>query len=241
VLSFLRPRHHGPPLNALTTDLHSHLLAGLDDGVESHEQALAIIRIFQEQGYKKIITTPHIIQDIYRNTPALIREALVDLQAFLESQHVTFEIEAAAEYYLDEEMARRIDQKEELMTFGDQYLLFETNMITEPYFLKDVIFKLTSSGIKPILAHPERYAYMSIEKAEDLKDRGVLFQLNALSLIGYYSPVVQNMAKKLIDKGWINLIGSDCHHIEQARLLESVRRTKYFQKALALPLLNNSL
>lgn len=240
MLSFLRPRP-STLVAPLTTDIHSHLLAGLDDGVRSCEEALAIIRTFQELGYQKAITTPHVMQDFYRNTPALIHQGLEALRAFLKEQNVVFDIQACAEYYLDEAFFTKVESHEELLTFGDRYLLFETNMLTEPYQLKDFIFKVTSAGYQPVLAHPERYAYMNLEKAEDLKDRGVLFQLNILSIIGYYSKPIQKMAYKLIDKGWVDLLGSDCHVLEHARLIELAQKNKYFQKALALPLLNNTL
>lgn len=240
MLSFLRPRL-SKIASPLTTDIHSHLLAGLDDGVKSLEEALVIIRTFQEFGYKKLITTPHVHQDYYRNTPVLIQQGLAELNSYLAQQNMKFEIQAAAEYYLDEELIRTVEDGEKLLTFGDHYLLFETNMITEPYHLKDFIFKITTAGYKPVLAHPERYAYLNLEKAEDLRDRGVLFQMNMLSIIGYYSKPVKKMARKLIDQGWIDLLGSDCHHLEQARLIEYVTKNRTFQKALDLPLLNNTL
>lgn len=240
MFSFLRPRsaNVSPPL---TTDIHSHLLAAIDDGVRTTEDAMGIVRVFQEAGYKKMITTPHVMQDYYRNDPAIILERLDDLKKYLLQQGVSFEIQAAAEYYLDEVLSKKIEDREPLLVFGDQYLLFETNMINEPYPLKDFIFKLTTAGYKPVMAHPERYAYMTLKKAEDLRNRGVLFQINILSLIGFYSKPIQQLSHQLVDRGWVELLGSDCHNIEQARLLQQAQRNKYFQKALALPLLNHIL
>jgi tyrosine-protein phosphatase YwqE len=240
VLSFLRTLS-APALLPLTTDVHSHLLAAIDDGVKSTAQALAIIRIFQKAGYKKMITTPHVMQDYYRNDTPIILERLGDLREYLLQQGVTFEIQAAAEYYLDETLSKKIEDREPLLVFGDRYLLFETNMINEPFSLKDFIFKITTAGYKPVLAHPERYVYMTLEKAEDLRHRGVLFQMNILSIIGYYSKPIQRLAHQFIDRGWIELLGSDCHTIEHARLLQQAQKNKYFQKALALPLLNYTL
>jgi len=240
VLSFLRPRS-AKAFTPLTTDIHSHLLAAIDDGVRSTEEALAIISVFQDAGYKKMITTPHVMQDYYRNDTAIILERLDDLRKYALQQGVEFEIQAAAEYYLDEALSKKIEDREPLLVFGDHYLLFETNMINEPYSLKDFIFKVTTAGYKPVLAHPERYGYMTLEKAEDLRNRGVLFQMNILSIIGYYSKPIQRLGHQFIDRGWIDLLGSDCHNIEQARLLQAAQKNKYFQKALALPLLNHTL
>jgi protein-tyrosine phosphatase len=130
-----------------------------------------------------------------------------------------------------------------MLTFGKNYLLFETNFLTEPFNLKDFIFKATTNGYKPVLAHPERYIYLQndLVKLEDLLQRGVLFQVNISSITGYYSKQAQATANKLIDKGWVHFLGSDCHSIQHVNLINSARQMKYFQKALSLPLLNNSL
>jgi tyrosine-protein phosphatase YwqE len=120
-------------------------------------------------------------------------------------------------------------------------LLFETNFLSEPYFLKDFIFQASTQGYQLVLAHPERYGYMTLSKAEDLKNRGVLFQLNSLSLGNYYSKPIQKMAQQLIDKSWINFLGSDCHTVLQASELEKTMKQKYYRKALELPLLNHTL
>lgn len=228
----------------LLTDLHSHLLPGLDDGVKTFEEALEVIRVFQQLGYKRLITTPHIMSDVYRNTREGIGQRLDALNRYLAERHIDIAIEAAAEYYLDETFLHQIENNEVPLTVGfPKYILFETNYLNEPYQLKDFIFKITTRGYKPILAHPERYEYAlnNYEKLEDLRNRGVLFQLNMLSLINFYSKPVRKMAEKLIDKGWVDLLGSDCHNLNHAHLLREVHKTQYFKKALALPLLNNTL
>jgi protein-tyrosine phosphatase len=209
----------------LVTDIHSHLLPNLDDGVKTFDEAWQIIKRFEDQGYRKLITTPHIMNDYYRNTPEGIHDKL-------------------KEYYLDESLIQSVDNRENLLAFSAQkYLLFETNFLTEPYQLKDFIFKVTTQRYKPVLAHPERYEYLSknFEKLEDLRNRGVLFQLNILSLIGFYSSPIQKMAEQLIDKSWVDFIGSDCHNEQYSNLIGKAQQSKYFKKALDLPLLNNSL
>jgi len=111
-------------------------------------------------------------------------------------------------------------------------------MISEPLQLKEFIFSLTTQGYKPILAHPERYQYMTLEKADDLRNRGVLLQINLLSLAGYYGPPMQKLAEKLIDHGWVDILGTDCHNLDHAHLLRKVQQTRSYRKALDLPLLN---
>lgn len=222
-------------------DMHSHLIPGIDDGVKTNQQALETIRKMMDLGYEKFVTTPHIMSDTYPNTPEEIREGLSSLNDFLTSANVGVEVTAAAEYYLDEYTMKAVNEPEPMMTFGDKYLLFETNYLSEPFILKEFVFAATSKGYKPVLAHPERYQYMTMEKAQDLVDRGVLLQLNLLSLSGFYMKPVQKLAEKLVENKMIRFIGSDCHSELQARALEKAIRTKAFKKAIDLPLLNPSL
>jgi protein-tyrosine phosphatase len=227
----------------LKVDLHSHLLPGLDDGVKSFEEAEAVITGFMNQGYQKIITTPHVMSDAYRNTAEMILAKLHELKQHLSTRNIDIDIHAAAEYYLDENLMQLLDRNQPLLTLGKQYLLFETNFLTEPLNLKEFIFQATSKGYKLILAHPERYMYLQedLKKAEDLIDRGVLFQVNISSLSGYYSKPAQKAAQRLIDRGWVHWLASDCHQPSQLPILRDAMQTKYFAKAITLPLLNNSL
>lgn len=229
--------------NLPLVDIHSHLLPGLDDGVQTPEESAAIILEFQRLGYTKLITTPHVMSDFYRNSNDIIIDKLAETNAFIRQKGIAMTLEAAAEYYLDEVLVARVESNEPLLTFGKNYLLFETNFMTEPLNLKEFIFLATTKGYKPVLAHPERYIYLqnSFAKAEDLFGRGVLFQLNMSSLSGYYSKGAQLTAQKLIDNRCIHFLGSDCHNLQHVQLLDSVRRNKYFQKAISLPLLNNTL
>lgn len=229
--------------NPIRTDIHSHLLPGLDDGVQSFEDAEEIILRFIKAGYKKLITTPHIMSDAYRNTPEGIRARLAELKEYLKSKNIGIEIEAAAEYYLDEAFIKHVETDLELLTFGKRLLLFETNFMTEPLQLKEFIFMATTKGYQLVLAHPERYIFLQndLAKAEDLINRGVYFQINTSSLTGYYSREAQRTAYKLIDKGWVHFVGSDCHSLQHIQLLEEAQTSRYYQKALTLPLLNKSL
>ena len=227
----------------MRVDIHSHLLPGLDDGVQSYEESEDVILHFQRMGYKKLITSPHVMSDTYKNTAEKILSRLAKLQAYLTNQDIDVEIQAAAEYYLDEQVFKMVENDQKMLTFGNKYLLFETNFLNEPFNMKEFIFLATTKGYKPVLAHPERYLYLqeNVDKAKDLLDRGVLFQVNIGSISGSNGKPAQTTATKLIDRGWIHLLGSDCHHLQHVRIVEETRQLKYYQKALALPLLNNSL
>ncbi|MEQ8244511.1 MAG: CpsB/CapC family capsule biosynthesis tyrosine phosphatase [Fulvivirga sp.] len=228
----------------LGVDLHSHLLPGVDDGVQSFDESLDLLKRFEAIGYKKVITSPHIMSDFYDNKESDLKRIHESLKEKIKENQINISLELAAEYYLDDQLIERLSNKEEeFLTFGNNYLLFETSFMNEPLYLKEFIFKAKSIGINPVLAHPERYSYLQNNSVllEDLINRQVLFQININSLSGYYSKPIKIFAQKLIDAKVVHFIGSDCHNHKHFEVLESSRKTKYFRKALELPLLNYEL
>lgn len=227
----------------LTVDVHSHLLPGIDDGVESWEESLFILQELVNLGYNKVVTTPHVLADHYPNTPEIILGKLHELKHLIEGQGLPIKVEAAAEYFLDEIFLRNLENNEKFLTFGDNYLLFETSFINKPTFLVDAVFKISAQGYKPVLAHPERYIYMqeNLRLVEDLLERDVLLQLNINSLTGYYSKGAKKMAEKLIDNNYISFVGTDCHNQRHLSVIKEASGMKYFKKATQLNLRNYTL
>ena len=235
-------------LAALATDMHSHLLPGLDDGAETLEHSLDLLRALRELGYRKLIMTPHIMGDFFKNTPTGIRAALDLLRsAAAEAGLDDVKLECAAEYYLDEFLGYKLADGTEMLTFGGEkrYLLFETSYMNEPLNLLETIFELQAQGYRPVLAHPERYTYFYGRFAEIEKlrqENGVLLQLNLNSLAGYYSPMAQKVAEQLIDARLVDFVGTDTHHLRHTATLGSKTiSSAYFRKLMQLPLLNPTL
>ena len=227
----------------LLADMHSHLLPGIDDGSSSMEESITMLRKFEAMGFKKVITTPHILRGFYDNNPTIIREKRAEVQQAMEAQGINLQFEAAAEYYFDEHLVKDIVDGNELLTFGGNYILFETAFTTEPMNLKEMISEMRSKGLQPVFAHPERYDYMNTNwsKIEDYARTGVYFQVNALSLEGYYNAPAQKMAERLIEAQMIQFIGSDCHKPKHADLYKKVMANKFYKKALEIPLINRHL
>ena len=125
--------------NFLEIDIHSHLLPGIDDGVQTIDESIDIIKFFESLGYKKLITTPHILSGYYPNTPDIISKKLHELKDAVDKRNIEIEIEAAAEYFLDEQFVKSLRNNEKLLTFGDNYILLETGFMNKPVFLNDVI------------------------------------------------------------------------------------------------------
>ncbi|MCC9137043.1 tyrosine-protein phosphatase [Pontibacter silvestris] len=229
--------------SALEVDMHSHILPGLDDGADSLERSLELVLAMKELGYRKLIMTPHIMSDFYQNTPDGIRERLELLRTAVDGTGIKIELACAAENYLDEGLLQKLNNGEELLTFGDNYLLFETSFMNEPLNLKEAIFRMRARGYTPVLAHPERYTYFygKFNELVALKELGVLFQPNLNSLVGYYSAGAKDMAERLVDEGLVDFLGSDAHGLKHTDSLKKVLKCKYLSKALALPVLNSKL
>ena len=139
----------------IKVDIHSHLIPGIDDGAKSVEDSLALIKELVKYGYKKIITTPHVMSDLYKNDSTTIISGLEKIRKRLKEESIDIEFEAAAEYYVDYDFEQRIG-KEKFLTFGDNYLLIEFSFLEAPRNLYDIIFKLQLEGYKLVLAHPAR-------------------------------------------------------------------------------------
>lgn len=228
-------------LAVIGVDMHSHFIPGIDDGAQTMDDALQLLRGMQEMGYRKLITTPHIMGDHYRNTPEIILGGLKNLQNAAQADGLSLELAAAAEYYDDFDLEQKL-QKERLLTFGKDYLLFEVSYLNEPQNLSALIFNLRTNGYTPVLAHPERYPfwYNKFEIFEELKSNGVLLQLNINSLTGHYSPAAKKIAEQLIDKNMVDFLGSDCHHLGHQQLMRNALQQKSLHKLLASGNLRNS-
>ena len=234
-------------LGALVADMHSHLLPGLDDGAETVAHSLDLLRELRTLGYRKLILTPHVMGDFYKNTPDGIRAALAKLRAAAaEAGLGDVQLACAAEYYLDEFFGRKLQDGTEMLTFGGdkRYLLIETSYMNEPLNLLETVFELQAQGYQPVLAHPERYTYWygRFEQIEKLRrESDVLLQLNLNSLTGYYSPAAQKVAERLVDGGLVDFVGTDTHHLRHIQMLQRTTQLPYLAKLLQLPLLNTTL
>jgi protein-tyrosine phosphatase len=215
LLSFLKSK---PVLKDLIPsnyiDLHSHLLPGIDDGAKTIEDTLSLIKELQKIGFEQFITTPHVMKHVWDNNPKNIDSTLVSTIADLKKMDINNPFKAAAEYLMDGDFVK-LFQSEPLLTLKDNYVLVEMSYINAPIQLYDILFDLQVAGYKPVLAHPERYSFYhnKFEEYHKLKNAGCLFQLNLLSCVGYYGEGVTKTANKLLEKGLIDFVGSDVHHI----------------------------
>lgn len=209
-------------LSVLKVDMHSHLLPGIDDGSPDMAISLQLIKGMMELGYTKLITTPHIMWDMYKNTNEIILQKLELVREAVKAEGLNVEINAAAEYFLDDHVEKLLKSNTPLLTISGNMVLVEFSLAYPSHGLKDILFEMQMQNYQPVIAHPERYIYLEQNKDfyEELKDIGCLFQLNLLSLSGHYGKSVQELSNHLLRKKYYDLAGTDLHgfrHLEGLR------------------------
>lgn len=209
-------------------DIHSHLLPGIDDGAPNLDTSIDLIQKMSSFGIKNFITTPHILGDVYPNTPEIIKNKLQLVQDELKKRNITdITIDAAAEYMMDEQFSILLE-KGEILTLKDNFILVEMSYFSPPINLYEIIYQTQLKGYKPVLAHPERYFtyHNNFEQYYKLKTAGCLFQLNLLSLTEQYGKHVQKTTTKLLKENLYDFVGSDVHHQNHLHLLQKISSTK---------------
>ncbi len=191
------------------TDWHSHILPDVDDGVQTMEEALEILRLYEELGVKTVWLTPHIMEDMPNPTTHLW-ERFAELQAAYSGP---IKLRLAAENMLDNLFEERL-AKNDLLPLGENgdHLLVETSYFSPPMGLSNILLRIKAKGYHPILAHPERYVYMGESDYQQLKDMGVKFQLNLPSIAGMYGNRIKEKAMLLLSEKVITYTGTDIHH-----------------------------
>lgn len=219
------------PFSRLETDMHSHLLPGIDDGSPDITTSLELIRGLEDLGYKRLITTPHAMEDLYPNNRETIQAAFMALNDEMVVVQPESKVQFAAEYMLDGNIENLLEKRLPLLTIKDNWVLVEFSFVSPPLYLKETIFNLQVQGYQPILAHPERYGYyhQHPKTYAQIKSLGFLFQSNLLAFSGYYGNSVKQAAEYLVQEGLIDLLGTDLHH---HRHLNSLRELP-FTPALA--------
>jgi tyrosine-protein phosphatase YwqE len=202
--------------------MHSHLLPGIDDGVEDLQSSLQLIGHLHDLGYRKLITTPHTMWDMYKNTRETIEKGAAMVNNLLSLHRINMAFSAASEYFTDEHFEEMLRKDEPLLTLKDRMVLVEFSFLSQPIELKKILFNMQIKGYQPVIAHPERYMYFHNHRHQynEMKEIGCMFQLNMLSLGGHYGRPAAEVANYLIRKKYVDLLGTDLHNARHLKLMQ---------------------
>jgi protein-tyrosine phosphatase len=204
----------------LTIDIHNHVLPGIDDGAKDATDSLFLIQGLHELGFRTIIPSPHIASGLYANTRESIADSLTSVQSESGIK------QSVAEYMLDDFFYQELDKG--LMIYPNQsekkYVLVEFPYLALPLMWHEMVFEIRRKGYQPILAHPERYNYISREEQMDkFVNVGFEFQLNLLSLSGYYGKDVKLKADAYLKASYYRFAGTDLHHLNHLHALNAMK------------------
>ena len=229
-------------LKNLGVDLHMHVLPGIDDGSQNMQDSLALIDAHYRAGIRKIIATPHIRIDFFKNTGESIHNAWLQLTQVTKEQYPDLIIQYAAEYFADDYFLTLLE-KREILTLSENYVLVETSLRHDQVYFQDILKEMILQGYKPVVAHPERYQawHLKPERYAEVYELGVIFQINLLSIGGAYGATEQITAERLIQQGWIGALGSDLHRVSQYKYIKDAVENPYFKSLKDFKLLNHTL
>lgn len=223
------------------TDIHSHVLFGIDDGARTIEDSILMIKKFIELGIYKIIATPHVISGVWPNSTEIILKKLSAVKNRIKLEGLSeFTIHAAAEYMLDDNFNQLLERKD-LLTIKKNIILVEMSYFNPPFNLFDTLYKIQIAGYRPLIAHPERYSFYHMDRSKflDLKSSGALFQLNILSLTNYYGRSVQKVALYLLEENMYDFVGSDAHNVKHLDIMNFALSKSHFRLLKSLIEKNN--
>lgn len=219
MFTFFKKKNQVEDIEWLGVDIHSHLLPGIDDGSPDVRQSLNLIKQLSDLGFSKFLCTPHIFEELYPNDAHTISSALKEVEIGLKDAGLEVDIDAAAEYMIDE----NFQAKEGLLCLPGNHILIEMSYLSETPGIDQVIFDLKILGYHVILAHPERYSFnhSHLARFSRYKEIGVMFQLNLLAVCGYYGNEVKRVSEYLLENKLYDFAATDLHHDKHLRVLSA--------------------
>ena len=214
----------------LTIDIHNHVLPGIDDGAKDSKDSLLLIEGLHELGFTTIIPSPHIATGLYANTRESIGDSQKSIQAESEIKYYV------AEYMLDDFFYQELEKG--LLIYPNQtekkYVLVEFPYLALPLMWHEMVFEIRKKGYQPILAHPERYNFVNRDEQMDkFINVGFEFQLNLLSLSGYYGKDVQSKADLYLKDSYYRFAGTDLHHLNHLHALNAMKKDEKVSAKIA--------
>ena len=216
------------------TDIHCHILPGIDDGAPDADYGAELVMRMSAWGLSRIIATPHVVGEVYENTPESISAALTRLQESMHAKGIPTTVQSAAEHRLDDLFSRNIIA-DTLISHPGKHVLIENSFMQEARDIDSIVIRLTNRGYIPIMAHPERFVYYhsaNLKRYFELHRLGVRFQVNLLSIAGRYGSEPRHVAERLIEAGIVDFFGTDVHRHEHCDAIEAFLSSRNYDKLL---------
>ncbi|MCM1297082.1 MAG: hypothetical protein NC311_16200 [Muribaculaceae bacterium] len=236
MLDFLFGKKQSKPAELFYhTDIHCHIMPGVDHGAGNEEESLALLEAEMRWGITRLVLTSHVTEVTFENNPTTLAEGFRRITDAVKSASLPVELAYSAEYRIDELFMEQFE-KGDIVPMPQKYLLVENSYLQEPWGLDNLLFDIKVKGYRPIMAHPERFLYYHdrVERYDELHRAGNLFQINLLSLAGYHGKAEKKMAEKLVEKGYADFLGSDIHHMEHVESIEAYLKSKDYQRMLPM-------
>lgn len=233
MLSFLRRKKDDIRLFYFT-DIHSHVCPGIDDGAQNIEKAVALVSGMADLGITHMIVTPHVTDETFPNTPDIIAESYNNLTEAVKRAGIKMQFNHSAEYRIDDLLFYLLE-KRLISPLPNNYILIENSWYQEHLKYEEILFQLQNNyGLRPILAHPERYTYYQSNptRYSTLHDNGLLFQINLLSFAGHYGKTCKATAEWMLANNLIDFVGSDLHRLEHLEVIRKFINSKDYRKLL---------
>lgn len=231
---FKRNYEPRPIFAALGTDMHCHLVPKVDDGSKCDEESIECLNTLSAVGYNKVVITPHFQHPRFPNDEDDIRKRFELIKQSAINAGVKIDIAGVAgEYRIDSGFKARLEQPR-FLKIADKYVLVEFSLHQQMMGCDEMIFDMQMKGYEVILAHPERYPYLGLQgtRMEQLKNQGVFFQANVLSLGGFYGDEARKRAFEMIERGWVEFLGTDTHNTMYAQALHDLSCNRKVEKML---------
>lgn len=205
-------------------DIHCHILPAVDDGSESLEQSLEMVRMEHSGGTKAFIVTPHVIEKRDYDRVGSFAAVMDQVQAAIDAEGIDVRLYPGGEIYPMRHLLDGVDAKKPVTLAGKgRHMLVDLPMGALPNDFESILYELQLRGITPILAHPERCGPFQVEPdhLEPLLEKGVACQVNVGSLAGKYGPGAKAAAEVILRRRWANFLASDMHHAGRRPYLAS--------------------
>lgn len=235
MFNFFSRKTKDPIPFSFSTDIHCHIIPGVDDGSKDLATSVELVKKLRSWGVKRIFASPHVTQLTFENSPATIEGPFRQLKDELDAQGIDVALGHSAEYRIDDLFRKLLEDGKPLMLLPEDYILIENPFVQESWNIEQLVFDLQVSGKRPILVHPERYMYYNTKRQRyrDLHNAGLLFQINILSLAEAYGKQEKKLAEWMLKEGMVDFAGTDLHSLRHAGLIDRYLTTSDAQAHMA--------